>query len=275
MGYIKMSKEIDTESKLIWNILLQIILIPFRIIMIVFRKASVGDLFIPFKELYKFFIQSKFTISMIALNFLFFFVQIFSSDTFTLTLASYPTDLITPSRLFTLISSGFIHADISHILGNMLALLIFGRIVERKLGAGKTFLVYIASLIISSIFSNIIGLMQSSNIPGLGASGAIMGLVGISIILAPLQLSYIAIIPLPVMVLGWTMIWIDLSGILSNVQDGIGHYAHLGGYLSVSLIYYLLNSEDKSKLKKGILINLVSIAIIAGIYYLFIANKII
>ena len=64
-------------------------------------------------------------------------------------LISYPSDLLT-FRFHTLITSGFLHADIFHLLGNMLGIFIFGRVMERKLGFFKTFLIYFGALIIST-----------------------------------------------------------------------------------------------------------------------------
>ena len=142
-------------------------------------------------------------------------------------------------NFFPLITAGFLHANLLHISGNMLALFIFGRVVERKLGSGKTLLVYFGALILSGVFTSIIHfLILGDNTPGLGASGAIMGLISTAILLEPWYLTYELLFPLPIMVVGWLAIFADISGILNPVEDGIGHFAHLGGFISISLLMW-------------------------------------
>ena len=167
-----------------------------------------------------------------------------------------------------MVTAGFLHADPIHLLVNMLGIFIFGRVVERKLGPIKTGLIYFGALIISSLFSSLINLfILKNNVPGIGASGALMGLVAAAILLDPFYITYELIIPLPVMVVGWIAIYADLTGIINRVQDNIGHFAHLGGFISIALLMFLLGVDDRRKLAKGLLINLVSLGIGLIIYF--------
>ena len=107
----------------------------------------------------------------------------------------------------------------------------------------------------------------NNNIGGIGASEALMGLVATAILLSPFYITYMSIIPLPVMVVGWLFIWADVTGIINPTADGIGHFAHLGGFISIAVIMFLLNSEAKSKLKRGFLINIISLIIGVLLYF--------
>ncbi|MBW2984900.1 hypothetical protein KY361_07295, partial [Candidatus Woesearchaeota archaeon] len=79
--------------------------------------------------------------------------------------------------------------------------------------------------------------------------------------------TYELLIPLPVMVVGWLAIYADIIGILNPVEDGIGHLAHIGGFISIALIMFLLGIEERSKLKKGLIINIASLVIAVLIFY--------
>ena len=123
-------------------------------------------------------------------------------------------------------------------------------------------------MILSMIFTSLIhSLFLNDNIPGLGASGAIMGLIAAAILLNPFYLTYEAIIPLPIMLIGWLTLYADITGILNPLEDGIGHFAHLGGFLSIGLLLYLLGIDERAKMKKGIIINIASFIIIAASYF--------
>jgi membrane associated rhomboid family serine protease len=265
-----MMVEIQSETKFMWKLLLHILMIPFTVILILFKKKEVKDIFQPFYDIGEFLFEPRFTISMIILNIVVFFATlIFMTEDSIRAFISYPSDL-TSLRLHTLITSGFLHADLSHLLGNMLALLVFGRVVERRLGPFKTMLVYFGALVISGLFTSVVHLfIMGDNVGGLGASGAIMGLIATAILLDPFYLTYELIIPLPIMIVGWLAIYADITGILNPVEDGIGHFAHLGGFISIALLGFLLSIEDKGKLRMGLMVNVISLVLAVAAYNFF------
>ena len=169
----------------------------------------------------------------------------------------HPTDLMT-GNYSSIISSMFLHANVAHLFGNMLALFIFGRIVERKLGHFKTGMLYFCAGIIATLVHMAIYLYLGNNTGALGASGAIMGLVSAAVLLDPFYLTYEMIFPIPVMLLGWFTIFLDFAGVFSAVDEGVAHFAHIGGYASVFLISQVL---DREKFKKGMVINAVTVGV--------------
>lgn len=257
--------KVESESRFLLKFLFHILLTPFILLGVLFGKNRPGDLWRPFRDLKEFFWQPKFTAWMIVINIAVFVVSAFVPMDVLLQLVTYPQDLVT-FRWYSFVTAGFLHGGIVHLLGNMMGLFIFGRVVEQKWGAKRTALVYFGALIISSVFTAAIHhFIMQDNVPGLGASGALMGLVAAAILINPFYLSYELIMPLPVMFLGWGALYADIKGVLNPVEDGIGHFAHLGGFLSIAIMAYFMAPEDKKKLRRGLLLNIVSFVALAAL----------
>ncbi len=266
--------DIQSESRFFWRFVFHILITPFNLILVLLGKKRVVDLFRPFYDLIKFIFEPKFTIFIaitnLVVSFLGFFY--FNDATFNL-LMKYPSDILSFRRFYSIITNGFIHANITHLVGNLIGILIFGRIVERKLGMFKTAFVYFSALVISGVGDSVINLfVLGNNIPGLGASGALMGLVATAMLIDPFYVTYGLFVPLPVMVVGWLAIYSDISGILSPNLSGIGYFAHLFGYFSITITMFLIGTKERQKLKRGLIINLISLVIAYGLYVLVRAN---
>jgi membrane associated rhomboid family serine protease len=260
-----MDKHIESESRFVLKQLLFILKLPILLILIIFRKKESTELFEPLLELWKFIFQPKVTVFLIILNVIVFIIEIFfmSPEMFDL-LIMKPSDLFS-FNFVPIISSWFLHGSIAHLLGNMLFLYIFGRIVELHFGSIKMFCIYFGSAIISDIVSSFAG--QG----GIGASGAIAGLISASILIDPFYLTYLIIgIPIPVSIIGLGAIFADITGILHpNPGDNIGHFAHLGGYIAISILLFLLSKEEKHKMKVGFFINMFFALIFIGFQYFY------
>ena len=127
----------------------------------------------------------------------------------------------------------------------------------------KTALVYFSSMVISALFSVAIHwFILDSNVPSLGASGAIMGLISTAILLSPFRLTFQFIFPIPILFVGWAAVLADITGVLQPTSGNIGHIAHLGGFFSIGLIMFLLETRDKQLLKKGFMYNIVTLIVL-------------
>lgn len=260
--------KIESESRYLWTLFVEILKLPVTFVLIFFGKRKFGDLFRPFVYSAKFAVAPKCTTLLIILNVLVFVIGLFVDLS---VFVHVPSDIFS-SRIFTLFTAGFLHADFSHLFANMAGIFIVGRIVEMKLGAFKTFFLYIFSLLISMLFSSLIHLwIIQDNTAGIGSSGALMGLVSVAILLDPFYITYKFFVPLPIMAIGWLAVFADISGIINPVEDGIGHFAHLGGFLSIAVIMFFLSSHDRAKLKKGLIMNFSTL--LAGIIAYFVLNK--
>jgi membrane associated rhomboid family serine protease len=145
----------------------------------------------------------------------------------------------TSQQLFSLLSFMFLHGGFWHLLGNMWSLYIFGDNIEDRLGPLRYFVFYLLCGITSG-FSHLI-FNLNSNIPTIGASGAIAGVMGAYLILHPNAkiLTLIPIIFIPWFVeipafffLGlWFVIqFVSAAGSHGGI-GGIAWWAHIGGFI--------------------------------------------
>lgn len=125
------------------------------------------------------------TYVLIALNLIFFFVELNGGDAFIQRWAFVPRRfLANPGGDFaTLFTSMFMHGGWLHLLGNMLYLWIFGDNVEDRFGHVK-FIIFYLLCGIGATFAQL-AFSTGSNVPNLGASGAIAGVLGAYILLFP------------------------------------------------------------------------------------------
>lgn len=176
---------------------------------------------------------------IIGINVIMFLLQMMLGSDFTKNLTLNPTMITT--KPWTLITSMFLHGSFAHLLFNMYALLIFGGLIEQKIGTKRFITIYLSAGIFAGLIYSIF-----STTPALGASGAIMAILGLTIILLPhMQVLFFFIIPMSMRTAGIIFAAIDVFG-LFNPTSGIAHTAHLAG-LAVGLIYgyYLIKKRKK------------------------------
>lgn len=128
-----------------------------------------------------------------------------------------------------MISSGFLHADTTHLLMNMITLYFFAGTVINQLGNFNFVIIYIASL----IFGNLLSLYFHKDeywYSAIGASGAVTGILYAAILLEPSMSLYMFFIPIPIpgYVFGIGYLLYSIYGIKNRVGN-IGHDAHFGG----------------------------------------------
>src|SRR4030042_750219 len=180
------------------------------------------------------------TYALIALNVLVFVVELIGGDAFIEKWAFVPSRFLANplGDSLTLFSSMFMHAGWLHLGGNMLYLWIFGDNVEHRFGHIK-FTIFYLLCGLAATFAQL-AFSHGSNVPSLGASGAIAGVLGAYILLFPKQkvrvLQGQQVIQVPALIV--IGIWIVLqffSGIGSIADTaqtgGVAYMAHIGGFL--------------------------------------------
>jgi membrane associated rhomboid family serine protease len=136
-------------------------------------------------------------------------------------------------RLFTY---QFLHANPSHLLFNMLALWLFGRIVERVVGAPGFVALYVVGGVVASLGHVLWGLATGDPTPALGASGSVMAVAVTFAVLFPSQRLYLFfMVPMPAWFAVLLYVGLDLAG-LFDARSSIAHAAHLGG--AVTGLFY-------------------------------------
>jgi membrane associated rhomboid family serine protease len=146
-------------------------------------------------------------------------------------------------RPWQFITAVFLHGGLLHLMYNLLALLLFGLILEQLIGS-KKFLVF---FFLSGILANVVSWFWYPN--ALGASGAIMGILGVLAILKPMMSvwAFGMIIPMFIAAILWAAG--SVMGIFGFGDQGVGHLAHLLG-LVVGLFYGIyLKAGSKRKIK--------------------------
>jgi membrane associated rhomboid family serine protease len=151
--------------------------------------------------------------------------------------------------VYSLITAMFIHSGFLHILFNMLYLHIFGNNIEDSMGSGRFLIFYVVCGIVAS-FTHIF-IDPTSEIPTLGASGAVAGVLGAYMVLYPTErvdaiLGYIYIrVPAYVLLLSWFGLQL-LSGILSlgvTSQGGVAFFAHIGGFVAGVVLIFVFRKK--------------------------------
>ena len=127
-----------------------------------------------------------------------------------------------------MLSSGFLHADLTHLIFNMLTLWFFAPVVINFLGAIPFVLVYFGSLIFGSLLTMVFH-KNDYGYRAVGASGAVTGVLYSAILLQPdMMLGIFFIIPMPAYIFGILYLLYSIYGMKAK-NDNIGHTAHFGG----------------------------------------------
>jgi len=192
------------------------------------------------------------TYALIALNVLFFFVELSGGEAFIVKWSFVPNRFVAnPAGDFpTLFTSMFMHAGWLHLGGNMLYLWIFGDNVEDNFGHLK-FIIFYLLCGLAATFAQMVFSM-GSNVPNLGASGAIAGVLGAYILLFPRgQVSVLQgqrVIPVPALiVIGiWFVLqfFSSIGSIGSAAEGGVAYMAHIGGFLAGLVLSFLFRGRS-------------------------------
>jgi len=154
-----------------------------------------------------------------------------------------------PFQLFTYM---FVHADFWHILFNMIGLVIFGAFLEAFWGQNKFLIFYMVTGIGAGVFYGVINYFALMgpvyNIPMIGASGAVYGLIMACAILFPNTEIFLLFPPMPVK-LKWLAVFLGGIALFSiinrNPADNVAHLAHLGGMVFAFILLKIWQNQRK------------------------------
>ena len=163
---------------------------------------------------------------------------------------------IDPGRqTINVVTSMFLHGGWAHLLGNMWFLWLFGNNIEDSMTRSR----FVAFYLLSGVAAALAQVVASpgSEIPMVGASGAISGVMGAYLVLFPKVRVYTVVplgfflqtFPLPawVMLVYWMVLQIfgGLSSIVSEQDGGVAFWAHAGGFIAGVVLVKLFERRDK------------------------------
>jgi membrane associated rhomboid family serine protease len=198
------------------------------------------------------------TVVLVILNVLIFLYEATLNEQqlqdFVVTYGVVPREIQNGQDLFTLITSMFVHGGWAHVGGNMLFLWIFGDNLERRFGSLKYLLFYFACGIAAGLMHVITN--SGSEIPSVGASGAISGIMGGYIVLYPqnrvkVLVGYGGLAMIPAFIfLGIWFVTQLVNGVAAlNVDtaqtSGVAFWAHIGGFVAGVVGAFLLRGVTR------------------------------
>lgn len=193
------------------------------------------------KKLEKIFSPKKpvVTYILIVLNLMVFLYGVLHGNDELINMFGNNYELVQNGEFYRLLTCMFVHADILHILFNMIALYSIGPVVERYYGKSKFLLIYLISGLLGSIFS---GVFMTANSISIGASGAIFGLLG-----SICYFTYYYRATLQGILRGSIMPVIIINLVIGFLSSSIDLSAHIGGLIGGILISMAIGIGDKHR----------------------------
>lgn len=173
-----------------------------------------------------------------------------------------------------LLSAGFLHADLMHLLFNMMTLYFFGPIVVQAFGDFGFLLVYFGSVLLGNVFSLYLYKDQAWY-SAIGASGGVSGILFASIAMIPDLGIYFFFIPIPIpgYIFGFLYFAYSVYMMLNPKEhDNIGHAAHLGGAF-FGLVYAVALQPERA-LQNILFLGIMALPLLYMSYMVFIKKKI-
>jgi len=181
------------------------------------------------------------TASIIAVNVFVFLLELTGGDAFVTKWALIPADIVAGRHLVTILTSMFMHASWSHIIGNMVFLWAFGPEIEDLMDRPRYLVFYLLGGLAATAAQVALG--PTSTVPNLGASGAIAAVMGAFLVTYPrdrirsllvififVQVRYI---PAALLIGVWFLMQLVNLGAVAPQQaaGGVAYAAHVGGFI--------------------------------------------
>lgn len=196
------------------------------------------------------------TWGIIALNVVVFIVEVSygpNEESFLKTYALTPLALVHPNSVIsmfpvdlTLFTYMFLHADIFHLLGNMIFLFVFGDDIEEAMGMLRFVVFYLACGVVGGLV--FAASAPQSAVPLIGASGACSGVVMAYLMLRPCAKIKVMFFPFFFRLSAFWVIGIfvatQLYSILSKPDDDVAYWCHIGGLIAGAVLFPLMRRAD-------------------------------
>ncbi len=154
-----------------------------------------------------------------------------------------------PGTLFEpwqLVTYGFLHDGVLHILVNMFALFMFGTPLERYFGSVRFTSFYFVCVLAAGLTQLAVSVFEQSRVPTLGASGGIFGLLLAFAVYFPRQRIMLLFPPIPLPAWAFVSLYglLELYQGVSGTEANVAHFAHLGGMLGGAAMILFWRVKD-------------------------------
>jgi membrane associated rhomboid family serine protease len=180
------------------------------------------------------------TVLIIVVNTFVFILELMGGEDFVTRWSAIPADIVAGRHVETVLTSMFMHASWSHIIGNMIFLWAFGPQIEDAMNPRRYALFYLIGGTVAMLAQILAS--PSSTIPTLGASGAIAAVMGAFLVTYPRDkirtvvffgfFIQVTFIPAALLIGLWFLIQLVNLGTVADVQTGgVAYLAHVGGMI--------------------------------------------
>jgi membrane associated rhomboid family serine protease len=181
------------------------------------------------------------TTVIIIVNALVFVLELMGGEAFVVRWSEVPATIVAGHSWITILTAMFMHAGWMHIIGNMVFLWAFGPGIEDAMGRLRFLVFYLLSGLAASL-AQIAG-MPHSDVPNLGASGAIAGVMGAFLITYPrdkirtlllfIWWVRVTFIPAALLIGLWFVIQLfnQVGAVAAVETGGVAYAAHIGGFI--------------------------------------------
>lgn len=199
---------------------------------------------------------------LIAVNILVFVYQFslgpVAGQQFVIRYGSIPAEINHGQDLYTLFTCMFLHGSWMHLIGNMMFLWVFADNIEGTLGYTRFILFYLVGGIVASFTQSI--LAGDSNVPCVGASGAIAACLGAYLVMYPhskIRMFFLAFLTTfdisAVYFLGFWILQQLMNGVGSlgakaSFDGGVAYWAHIGGFVYGVLVGFMNRKKAQALL---------------------------
>ncbi len=145
---------------------------------------------------------------------------------------------------YRIVTAGFVHVGLAHLLFNIITLYFFGPFLEQLIGSWRFGVLYFGAMLTAHILA-LVWNRKNPRYAAVGASGAVSGIVFAYCIFFPFQMLYIFFaIPMPAILFAVLYVGGSIYAMkqaqAQGVRGGIAHEAHLGGALGGILLTFAL-----------------------------------
>lgn len=200
------------------------------------------------------------TASIIAVNVFVFILELLGGGPFVMRWAAIPADITASHHWITILTSMFMHASWSHIIGNMIFLWAFGPEVEDAMNPVRYLIFYLAGGVVATLCQ--VAATPHSTVPSLGASGAIAAVMGAFLVTYPRDMIKsvlfffwwvrITFVPAALLIGFWFVTQLFSLGAVASTADmsktgGVAYLAHVGGMIFGAVTARLFEGSSFAK----------------------------